>query len=369
MISEAQVLALQTNVVWAIFFVALALGVVMARSNFCTMGAVSDIVNMNDWTRMRMWLFAIAIGIVGTAVLAQTGTIQLSKSIYLSGKITWLSNLVGGALFGFGMVLASGCGSKTLVRIGGGSLKSLTVFIVMGIFAYMTMRGIFGVWRTSFLDPVAVDIGAGKDLATLIGASMGAFGRSIVAIVISLGIIGFCLKDREFRRVEPMISALLVGLAVVLGWYISGSLGFVAEDPKTLEELFVRTNSNRMESFSFVAPAAYTLELLMFWSDKTRVVSFGIAATLGMVVGSLAYSLASKTFRWEGFNGTEDTANHIVGAALMGIGGVTALGCTVGQGLTGLSTLAIGSFIAFAAILIGAYLGLRYQTWRVEQMI
>jgi uncharacterized protein len=369
MISEAQVLALQSNVTWAIFAVSVTLGIVMARSNFCTMGAVSDIVNMSDWTRMRMWLFAIAVGILGTAVLAQTGTIQLSKSIYLSGKVTWLSNIVGGALFGFGMVLASGCGSKTLIRIGGGSLKSLTVFIVMGVFAYMTMRGLFGVWRTSFLDPVFFDIGAGKDLGTLIGTSLGAFGRAIVAAVIGLVLIVFCLKDPEFRRTEPLLSAFLVGLAVVAGWAISGSLGFVSEDPKTLEELFVRTNSNRMESFSFVAPAAYTLELLMLWSDSTRVVTFGIAATLGMIVGSSAYALASKSFRWEGFNGTEDTANHIVGAALMGVGGVTALGCTVGQGLTGLSTLAIGSFIAFAAILLGAYLGIKYQTWRVEQMV
>jgi uncharacterized protein len=369
MISEAQVLALQSTVLWAIFTVAVALGMVMARSNFCTMGAVSDIVNMNDWTRMRMWLFAIAVGILGTAALAQTGTIQLSKSIYLSGKITWLSNIVGGALFGFGMVLASGCGSKTLVRMGGGSLKSLVVFVVMGVFAYMTMRGIFGVWRTSFLDPVSFDVGAGKDLATIVGASLGAYGRTMVAAAIGLALVGFCLKDRDFRRAEPLLSALLVGLAVVAAWFISGSLGFVAEDPKSLEELFVGTNSNRMESFSFVAPAAYTLELLMLWSDKTRVVSFGIAATLGMIVGSLAYAIVSKTFRWEGFNGTEDTANHIVGAALMGIGGVTALGCTVGQGLSGISTLAIGSFIAFAAILVGAYLGLRYQTWRVEQMI
>ncbi len=369
MISEAQVLALQSTVIWAIFFTALVLGAVMARSNFCTMGAVSDIVNMSDWTRMRMWLFAIAIAILGTTVLAQTGTINLSKSLYLNGKVLWLSSIVGGLFFGFGMVLASGCGSKTLVRIGGGSLKSLVVFVVMGLFAYMTLRGLFGVWRTSFLDPVSFEVGAGKDVATLIGGAMGSYGRSIVAGVIGLALASFCLKDREFRRPEAVLAALVVGLSVVAGWYISGSLGFVSEDPKTLEELFVGTNSNRLESFSFVAPAAYSLELLMLWSDKTRVVTFGIAATLGMVAGSLIYSVISKSFRWEGFNSTEDTANHLFGAALMGIGGVTALGCTVGQGLSGLSTLAIGSFIAFAAILIGAVLGLRYQTWRVEKMI
>ena len=123
-----------------------------------------------------------------------------------------------------------------------------------------------------------------------------------------------------------------------------------------------------MESFSFVAPVAYTLELLMLWSDTSRIVTFGVAGVLGMLAGSAAYALASRTFRWEGFGSVEDVGNHLVGATLMGFGGVTALGCTIGQGITGVSTLAVGSFIALAAIIIGCVMAIRYQVWRMERM-
>lgn len=370
--TELQVLSLQTTLVWAIFGVAFVLGIVMSRSNFCTMGALSDIVNMGDWTRMRMWLFAIAIAIFGTAALAFSGTINLSGSIYTGNKVLWLSNLIGGLLFGFGMVLASGCGSKTLIRLGGGSLKSLLVFIVMGLFAYMTLRGIFGVIRVNFLDPVAFSLLGSQDVSAIIASVVGAGTaqlRFIIATVIALAIAIFCLAGKDFRSKQPLISSLLIGVAIVAGWYISGALGYIEEDPRTLTQAYLSTNSGRMESFSFVAPIAYTLELLMFWSDKSRIVTYGIAATIGMICGAAVDALVSRQFRWEGFSGAEDTANHLVGAAAMGIGGVLAMGCTVGQGLSGLSTLAIGSIISFVAILAGGKLALVYQTWRVNSMI
>jgi len=160
----------------------------------------------------------------------------------------------------------------------------------------------------------------------------------------------------------------VIGLVIVGGWYVSGHVGYVAEDPSTLEEKFFATNSGRMESFTFVAPYAYTLELLMLWSDASRIVTFGVASVFGMLAGSAAYALASRTFRWEGFRSVEDVANHLVGAVLMGFGGVTALGCTIGQGISGVSTLAIGSFLALAAIIAGCMLAVRYQVWRLERM-
>ena len=370
--TEVQVLSLQTTVVLAIFGIAFALGVVMSRSNFCTMGALSDIVNMGDWTRMRMWLFAIATAIFGTAILSFTGTINLAASIYTGNKVLWLSNLIGGLLFGFGMVLASGCGSKTLIRLGAGSLKSLLVFIVMGLFAYMTLRGIFGVLRVNFLDPVALSLPGSQDVSSMIASAVGsatATARFAIAVVIAALIAIFCLLSKEFRSRQTLVSSLLIGLAIVVGWYISGALGNVEEDPRTLAQAYLSTNSGRMESFSFVAPAAYTLEILMFWSDKSRIVTYGIAATIGMIGGAALDAVLSRQFRWEGFTGAEDTANHIVGAALMGIGGVLAVGCTVGQGLSGLSTLALGSIISFVAILAGGKLGLNYQMWRVNSMV
>ena len=153
-------------------------------------------------------------------------------------------------------------------------------------------------------------------------------------------------------------------MAVVAGWYVSAHIGY-GENPDTLEEVFFGTNSRAAESLTFVAPVAYSLELLMLWSDKSLIVTFGVASTVGMILGSFAYSLATRRFRWEGFASVEDTANHLLGAALMGFGGVTAMGCTVGQGITGFSTLALGSILTFLAIIVGAVAMLKFQYWRI----
>ena len=178
-----------------------------------------------------------------------------------------------------------------------------------------------------------------------------------------------CCTGREGRSTEVLLAGLGVGAVIVGVWWVSGRLGHLPEHPVTLEESFLATNSRRMESLSFVAPLAYTLDWLILFSDATRVLTLGIVTTVGVVLGSAVVALASGTFRWEGFAGTEDTANHLVGALLMGVGGVTALGCTVGQGLSGVTTLALGSFIALAGILAGGVLGVRYQAWRVERSL
>lgn len=366
MMSEIEFAALGDRVVWLSFGVAVVLGVVMSRSRFCTMGAIADIVNMHDWARMRMWICAVGVAIVGTQALAAAGLVDLGAAMYTAPRLIWLSYIVGGLLFGFGMVLASGCGSKTLLRIGGGSLKSLVVFIVLGLAAYMTLRGIFGVFRASVLDPVAITLSPGQDLPSLLGG--GAAVRYGLGAAVGLALLAFALANREFRRPELLLGGFGVGLAIVALWYVSGHVGHVAENPLTLEESFVRTNSGRPESFSFVAPLAYTLELLMFWSDASRAVTVGIAATLGVIAGAFVHAILAREFYWEGFGSVEDTANHLVGGALMGIGGVTGLGCTIGQGISGLSTLSLGSVLAVASIVAGGVLGVRYQAWRTERM-
>ena len=361
----AQLAPLVTGLSFALAFV---FGFVANRVSFCTMGAVTDVVNFGDWRRMRMWLLAIAVAIAGAAALQSAGMVQLDKSIYTGAQVPWLSHIVGGLMFGFGMTLGSGCGSKTLIRIGAGNLKSLVVLLVLGVSAYMTLKGAFAPVRAFGLDPVRLDVGAkASDLASIVGATGTA--RLAVAFVVAAAIAAFVFASRDFRTTREMIvGGIVVGAVIVGGWYVSGHLGYLAEDPATLEEKFVATNSGRLESYSFVSPAAYLLELLMLWSDTSRVLTFGIAGVLGMMAGSLAYALASRTFRWEGFGGVEDVANHIVGAAMMGFGGVTALGCTIGQGLTGVSTLAAGSFLTLASIIAGSVLAVRYQTWRLDRM-
>ena len=361
-------------VAWGGFVLGVVFGAVANRTNFCTMGAVSDVVNMGSWGRMRMWLLAIAVAIVGTHALNLAGLIDLGKSFYVRPNVTWLSYIVGGLLFGVGMTLGSGCGSKTLVRLGGGSLKSVVVFVFFGIAAYMTLKGLFAIWRTSWIDPVAIDLAARgvprQDLPTIVSTVTGLAPRGVeiaVAAAFALALLAFVFKDRDFRTsFDHVLGGTVVGLTIVGGWYVTGHLGF-AENPATLEDTFFGTNSRTIESLSYTAPVGFTLELLMLWSDRSLTVTFGIAAVVGIVLGSFAYAIASRTFRWEGLAGSEDTANHVIGGVLMGFGGVTALGCTVGQGLSGFSTLAVGSLLAFAAIVAGSALTMKWQYWRMTR--
>lgn len=362
---------LTTTVAWLAFAVAFILGAISQRTQFCTLGAVSDIVNMNDWTRMRMWVLAMAVAIIGAQVLYAFGLIDLTKTFYVRPNITWLSYAFGGLMFGAGMTLASGCGSRTLVRIGGGNVKSLVVFVFLGVAAYMTIKGIFGVWRVNYLDVVSVDVSARgittQELGSLIAAT--GFDKKImqisVAAIVSLSMLIFVLKSADFRRsVDGWLGGLGYGLAAVAGWYITAHIGY-GENPDTLETVFFGTNSKLAESLTFVAPIAYTIELLMLWSDTSLIVTFGIASTLGMIAGSFAYSIAFRRFRWEGFADVADTRNHLIGATLMGAGGVIAMGCTIGQGVTGVSTLALGSFIALAGMIAGCAATLKYQYWKL----
>ncbi|MEN9315438.1 MAG: putative transporter component [Pseudomonadota bacterium] len=364
---EIDVSALQSGVILGGFAVSALLGVVMSWSRFCTMGALSDAVNIGDWTRMRMWLCAIGVAILGTQWLALTGWIDPQASIYTGTRLLWLSNLAGGALFGFGMVLASGCGAKTLLRIGTGSLKALVVFVVMGVFAYMTLRGLFAVIRVGWLEPIAIELPRGQDLPRLFSSSPE--GARLARAVLATGLGGALLlttfANRGFRTLPNIAGSVTVGLGVVAVWYLSGHLGFIAEDPDTLKPRFLGTNSGRMESLSFVGPSAFTLEWLMLWSDTSRTITLGIATALGMIAGAFLWSIATGRFRWEGFRDTQDTADHLIGAALMGVGGVTAMGCTIGQGITGLSMLALGALIAFGGIVAGAVAAFRLQAWRM----
>jgi len=226
----------------------------------------------------------------------------------------------------------------------------------------MTLRGLFGAFRVGVLEPVSVTLSSGQDLPSLLGVH-----RGILAALIGGGLLVYAYSSRDFRaNFDYTLGGVVVGLVVVGGWYVSGAVGYVEEHPETLQEAFIATNTGRMESFSFVSPMAFTLEYLMLWTDKSKIITYGIASGLGVIAGSAAYALATRRFRWEGFRDAEDTANHVVGGILMGFGGITALGCTIGQGITGISTLALGSFITFAAIVAGSALTMKYQYWRMS---
>ena len=350
------------TVSWLGFVLAFIFGYVGNKTHFCTMGAVSDIVNMNHWDRMRAWFLAIAVAIIGTSLLVYTGTIDVSKTIYTGSNFYWLAALVGGLTFGVGMTLSGGCGQRTLVRLGGGNLKSIVVFIFMGYAALVTLSGIFGAFRVNYLqaEPVTVYLDGMQTLPALLGFATPT-GTLMVGLAIGVAMLLFVFLNKEFRaNTDSILAGTVIGLIVVAGWYVTGRFGF-GEDPDTLEMVYLGTNSHLAESMTFVAPLGYTMNLWAYWTDTATIVTFGVASVIGVIVGSLVYGVTHRTFRWESFNSPQDMFRHIIGAILMGFGGVTALGCTIGQGVTGISTLAVSSFLVLAAIIAGAAITMKLQ--------
>ncbi|MBI5261767.1 MAG: YeeE/YedE family protein [Bradyrhizobium sp.] len=333
--------------------VGLTFGAVVQRTNFCTMGAISDLVLMGDGRRFRAWCLAIAVAVIGTQALHFGGIIDVDKSIYLTTNLGWVGAIVGGAIFGLGMTLAGGCGGKTLVRLGSGNLKSLVVALVLGVFAYMTLRGLIAVLRVRLEAATNIDLKAhgltSQNVGELAGAAFGlpsGPARVLAATALALGLLVFCLHNAEFRRSgRDLLAGLLVGLTVVAGWIVTGVLGADEFEPAPLA------------SITFVAPVGESLQYLMTFTGST--LTFGIAVVAGVVAGSFTTALATGTFRVESFVDRGDLIRHLVGSALMGAGGVMALGCTVGQGITGVSALAFGSLTAWVSILGGGYLGIK----------
>lgn len=366
----ADIDSLRHMVLGAAFAVAVVFGFVAQKTHFCTMGALSDIVNMGDFTRMRAWALAVGVAMIGFHTLVWLGWLDAGASIYASGRMLWLSALLGGAVFGFGMVLASGCGSKTLMRLGSGSLKALVVVVVMGLSAFATLRGLLAVLRVQTVDQVSFDVPAGGALVAwasgLLGLDLAQAGLSL-ALVLGGALVVWAMAKRDFRTASNVLGAGVVGLTVVAMWWVSGRLGFVPEHPETLEPLYLATSSGRMESLSFTAPMAHALDWFIFFSDASKVLTLGVVAAAGVVVGAFVQALLARSFRWEGFQSTQDTALHVVGAFLMGAGGVVAMGCTVGHGLSGLSALSLNSVIAVAGIVLGARAGFAAQMWLIER--
>ena len=335
-----------------------ALGIVFGgtaqKTNFCTMGAISDIVFMEDWNRFRAWMLAAGVAILGSQTLYQTEVIDLTKAIYLTPNFGWFGAILGGLMFGFGMTLGSGCGNKTLVRLGAGNLKSLVVLLFLGIFAYMTLRGLIGLARVEMEAVTIVDLttsglktqGIPEILAMAFSLPLKAISL-ITTVVIGGGLVVFAFKSAEFRSSgRDMAAGIIIGLLVIAAWYVTGVIGSDDFDPV------------QVTSFTFIAPVGDGLQYLMTFTGAT--INFGIAAVGGIIFGSFVTAVASKEFHLEAFSDIDDMVRHIIGGMLMGVGGVLSLGCTVGQGITGMSTLAIGSLLALVSIIFGGVYGMKY---------
>jgi len=333
-------------VVCAGLLIGLSYGVVGLLSGFCLISSLRGWWAEGDSRLIRSYALALGVAIAATQLLAGSGIVDLSKSVYLQPSFSAPLIFVGGLLFGYGMVLSNGCGSRALVLLGRGNLRSFVVVIVLGIAAQMTLRGLIAPARVVLLQasqskPAVLTLPA---LLSTFGGSE-TFARTLAALVISAALVIFAFAHPPFQRAWGQVAAgIAVGLLVTAGWFATGYLG--ADD----------FNPAAVTSLTFISPIADTVQYAMLSTGLA--LNFGIAMVAGVFAGSLVTALATRRFHWEGYTSPRHMLRSIGGAALMGSGGAMAYGCSVGQGLTGLSTLALASFVAVAGILLGSAAGL-----------
>ena len=374
-------LDLYTQTLIGFFTITCLFGALANWSNFCTMGAVSDWVNFGDKSRLRSWLVAIAVAVVGAASLEYAGILDLdltssnetSTPPYRSPELIWLRHIVGGILFGIGMTLASGCGNKTLVRLGEGNLKSVVVLLAIALSSSLMFFTsfdyvVFLQWMVplgfSFSDAGAV----GQDLGSLVGLGFGedsvSIARLAIAIVLSGLIVFWAFRSSEFREQKPLVvTSMLLGVFVTLAWYLTAGPGGI-ELIEEIEFMDEPPYASGAQSLTFIGPLAHISQYVV-QDFSMAFLSIGSVAIFGIVVGSFVYTLIFKKIRLEWFVDWADFVRHLIGGFLMGIGGVLAMGCTVGQGVTGVSTLSIGSIIAVVSIIYSCMATMKYQYYRM----
>ena len=380
-------------ILWMAFAVALIMGAVANKTNFCTMGAVSDLVNMGDTGRIRAWVFAMAIAILGVAFLEFFDIFSVSNSRppYRGSSFAWLEYVVGGIMFGVGMTLASGCGNKTLVRIGGGNIKSIFVFIIISICAYFMVNPfpgtddtIYSVLFYPWTNPTTMNLSGSQDIGTMIGGAANAHTvRFVAALIIAALLLFYVFKSTDFRSsFDNKLGGFVIGAAVIAGWYISTSFvqinaegeaytwsKYASNDVWSLLHEGKAPSGIAAQSYTFINPigemAGYAISNTGIEGMRGNTMTYGMMAVFGVIVGSLLWAIIGRNFRIEWFVSGKDFLTHSIGAVLMGIGGILALGCTIGQAVTGVSTLALGSFLAFASIVFGSAMTMKIQYYKL----
>ena len=350
------------------------LGYVVNKTNFCTMGAVSDLVNIGDSSRFKAWLLAIATAIVGVTLLEYMSIVDIddSRIPYRNSVFFWPRYILGGIMFGIGMTLASGCGNKILIRIGGGNIKSIFVLIVAGLMALlMTRTDFYGLLFHSWMNPISPDLAklgiSDQSIQTMFSSIIGIEPNNMIIVIlvpatVSILLLKYIFSSYSKLSSDNILSGIVVGLVVTFAWLISGG---------EIGQAWIENNdfldtpypSVGVQSFTFINPMG---ELLIYSSSvfDSFYLTFGVTALISTVFGSFIYALISKNLRLEWFANKHDFYRHLLGAVLIGIGGVLSLGCTIGQGVTGVSTLALGSIITLISIIFGASLMMKIEYYR-----
>lgn len=334
------------------FALGLIAGWVARWSRFCTFGAVEDMVLTGNLGRLKSWALAIAVAMLGVQLMHISGIARIDETFYLGTKFHWAGAIAGGLLFGIGMAQVGTCGFGILVRIGGGDLKAFVAFLVMGLTAYMTAGGITGYARRYVLEAVDLDLSniGGQGLPHFIAALFSMDAQVLwmpTALIFAGLLLAWCFSGGGFKgNPRDIISGVVIGLVVAGGFAATGIIG---NDP--FEPASVR-------SLSYVIPPGRAVVYLLTFIGST--IDFSIALVFGTLAGSLAAAIWNKEVRVEAYDDAREMRRHLLGAFMMGFGGVSAYGCTFGQGISGMATLSAAAPLALGSILIGATGGLYY---------
>ncbi len=373
-------LELYQNMLMLIFATTFIMGWVVNKTDFCTMGAVSDWINMGSTARFKSWMLAAVSALFFVTLLSYFELIDSSLTQsndtasppYNTPTFAWPRYIIGGLIFGIGMTIGSGCGNKTLVRIGAGNMKSVVIFIMMAFGAYLMMftdlmHTFFLQWTSILdLDLTEYDINS-QDLGAItahIIQTDAVNTKLILGAIISAAALLFLFRTNEFRKDKHNILAgLTIGICVAIAWYItSGPMGQeLLEEAEMMDETPYALGA---QSLTFVAPSGHFSALASSEFDSTYI-TFALIAGLGVLLGSFFYAVLNQSFRIEWFRSVSDFINHIVSGLLMGIGGVLAMGCTIGQGVSGVSTLSLGSLIALGSIIFGSALTMKIRYYQL----
>jgi uncharacterized membrane protein YedE/YeeE len=349
-------------VVWGGLLLGLALGAVGQSTRFCVRGAIADWVQLRQPGRLVSWLLAVAVGAIAVQALVSAGAFDATRTIGWGERFPWLSYLAGGLMFGYGMILAGGCPQRCLVKAGSGNLKALATLVLVAIVSTMTLRGAFAGLRVNAFDTFAASLGGSQDLGAVLGRALSSSAgtmRWLVTLLVTAGVLALGWRMRAQVKPAHWLGGIAVGLLVAAAFYLTGTIGFLPEHPETLEPAWLGTQSKRPEGLSFSAPLGHALDLLTLWSDKGTVATFGVMVALGVLLGAFASAKLRGDFKLESFRTPGELGAHSAGALLMGFGGITALGCSLGNGVTGMALLSSGALLATVGITAGAWLALK----------
>lgn len=338
---------------WFLAIAGLATGFVMGyaarRQHFCTMSSLERHWYAGDSSGLRTWVLAAAVALVLSQAAAFAGFADLRESFYLSTDFGWTGAIIGGLAFGFGMALVGTCGFGALVRTGGGSLRSVVVLVMLGLSAMAAQRGLIAQLRVQIVDNLALDLSFAGDQS--IGAILSALAsvdlRIAVAALAAIAMFWWVFRDPAYRRQTGSIATgAIIGAAIAVGWVVTTLAYRHSFQPV------------QIEAGSFVVPVADAI--LQFVTYTGVLPDYGVGLVLGVVIGAAACAMRKRDVRWEACDDARELGRHLAGGFLMGTGGVFAMGCTIGQGVTAVSALAVSAPLVMVSIWIGARLGLSY---------